>query len=107
MASIAIEGSGTAWFSMWKVCTGAKYTSPPCIMEEVAIRVVLHRILNGCRRIPECRPGRFARFELCGALAQNDAPKSRRRRSQILSGDNVERSNQFAVIVVTQRLLNE
>src|SRR5260370_23372493 len=107
MTPIIIILGGTRGISVWKVFPRPIAISPPAIVEEVAASVILHRILDSRRWIPECRPGRLARFELRWVLAQDNAPESGWGRQLVLSRDNVKRPDQFPIIVEAQRLFDQ
>lgn len=78
VTTTAVEGSGAAGIDVREIVIFAEVGSPPGIVEEVAVGMVLHRVLDGCRWIPEDRTGRLARFELRGTLTQDDAPEAGR-----------------------------
>src|SRR5258708_19701688 len=104
MPPIIIILGGTRGISVWEVFPRPIAISPPAIVEEVAPSVILHRILDSRRWIPECRPGRLGRFELRWVLAQDNAPESGWGRQLVLSRDNVKRPYQFPIIVEAHRL---
>src|SRR6266851_2786076 len=107
MTPIIIILGGTRGISVWKVFPRPIAISPPAIVEEVAPSVILHRILDSRRWIPECRPRRLGRFELRWVLAQDNAPESGWGRQLVLSRDNVKRPDQFPIIVEAQRLFDQ
>ncbi len=78
MAPIIVERSGSARVIVRKFVAGAEVSTPPCIMEEEAIGMVFHRVLDIGIGIPEGRAGWFAGLEHCRRFFKDDAPESRR-----------------------------
>src|SRR5579885_2034772 len=107
MTAIAIKGRCSRWIAVREIHPRTVNASPPAIVEEVSADMVFHRILDRRWRIPESRARWFARFELGGMLAQEDVPEARRRGFEVLTGDDQERTNQLAVVVVAQGLFDE
>src|SRR2546423_5917854 len=80
MAAVAVIYRGATGVIMREVVSGTEIRPPPCIMEEVAARVVFQSILNGGGRIPECGSLWLGRFEFGWPLTQYNTPKSWRGR---------------------------
>src|SRR6266516_140097 len=76
MAAVAGIYRGATGVIMREVVSGTGIRRPPCIMGEVAARVVVQSMLHRGGRIPECRSLCLARFAFGWPLTQYNTPES-------------------------------